>query len=105
VARAGDAAADAPNRFTFMSMSHGPAVEQEPGYEIIVETTKTAPPADDPFCAEMGGAQRLKLSLAGPERSDGAVRVLQDDKRLPRSRACRLGYQVRAIVEYGKGLC
>jgi len=100
----GDADAGAPNRFTFMSMGHGPAVEQEPEYEIVVETTKTAPPADDPFCAELGGAQRLKLSLAGRERSDGAVRVLQDDQRLPRSRACPLGYQVRGIVEYGQGL-
>lgn len=100
----GDAGAKAPARFTFMSMGHGPAVEQEPEYEIVVETTKTAPSADDPFCADMGGAQRLKLSLVGRERSDGAVRVLQDDRRLPKRRACPLGYQVRGVIEYGEGL-
>jgi predicted secreted protein len=99
-----DSASGPPYRFTFTSMGHGPALAEQPEYEVLVEESKTAVPADQPLCADLGGPRLLKLSLVGRERSNGAVLVLQADKRLPKSRACPLGYQVRGVTEYGEGL-
>jgi hypothetical protein len=81
-----DTASGPPYRFTFMSIGQGLAVDEQPGYEVAVEETKTAAPADDPYCGELGGPRLLKVSLVGRERSDGSVLALQEDKKLCKTR-------------------
>ena len=99
-----DTGATEPLRFSFEEPGHGGATEGVPYYEVVLAETKVPAPKDEPFCEEQGGPRLLKLSLVGREETDKSVQVLQEDKRLPKSRACPFGYKVRSLTAYGGGV-
>ena len=53
---------------------------------------------DKPLCKDVGGSDSkgFRLTLT----SDGASRVLHEDKRLPSSRTCPLEYRIHDVVTY-----
>lgn len=92
-------------RFTFPAGDgYGPVNNPHPEYEIRVEATKGVAAPDAAYCTDIGGPQLLKLSIVGGDGTDGKARVLQQDERLPASRACPADYQVRRITAYKDGL-
>lgn len=99
-----DAGPAEPLRFSFEEPGHGGSTEGVPYYEVILAETKAPAPKDEPFCEEQGGPRLLKLSLVGREETDKSVQVLQEDNRLPKSRACPFGYRVRRLTAYGGGV-
>jgi len=72
-------------------------------YEVRLETTVTTPAIKD-MPTDFGPAKMLKLSIAGLEEASGTVQVLQQDKRLPKSRAYPLSYQVRRVTSCKDGI-
>ncbi|MBU1105727.1 MAG: DUF2259 domain-containing protein [Candidatus Riflebacteria bacterium] len=72
-------------------------------YKVILDTTETKPALKD-IPTDFGPAKMLKLSIAGIEEASGTVQILQEDKRLPKSRAYPLEYSVRQVTTFKDGL-
>lgn len=92
------------NIFAFEARAEGGASGTIPTYEVKVETTKTKPATKDSAPGDYGPALLLKLSIVGREEAKGTVQILQEDKRLPKSRAYPLAYSVRRVTAYQEGL-
>jgi len=91
------------NVFSVESRVEGGASGAVTKFEVKAETTKTEPAVKD-IPAEFGPAQLLKLSIVGLEEAKGTVQVLQEDKRLPKSRAYPLAYTIRRVTAFKDGL-
>lgn len=89
--------------FSFEAMPEGGASGIAPTFEVRVETTKTESAAKD-IPTEFGPALLLKLSVMGQGDAKDRVQVLQEDKRLPKSRAHPLAYTVRRVTAFKDGL-
>lgn len=92
------------NLFAFDSIIEGGASGAVAKYEALVETTKTEPNAKAGMPGDFGPALMLKLSIVGRDEASGSVQVLQEDKKLPKSRAYPLSYAVRRVTTYKEGL-
>lgn len=96
------------SNFTNSLFSVSPAIEGGASgiaekYEVRLETTDTTPAIKD-MPTDFGPAKMLKLSIAGIEEASGTLQILQEDKRLPKSRAYPLAYQVRRVTTCKDGI-
>ena len=87
------------NIFALNDWSMAGSAAGYPRYSLLIEE-KAVSPGDDGWCTDMGGAKLLKLSLASLDTSRKLSRVLQEDRELPRSRACTLGYSVSRVTKF-----
>lgn len=71
-------------------------------YEVRLDAIETEPAIDFPI--DFGPAKMLKLSIAGLEEASGTVQILQEDKRLPKSRAYPLDYSIRRVTTFKDSL-
>lgn len=89
--------------FSFEHWAEGGASSTAPRYGLVLEQ-KNAPNNswEGLACSDYGmrDAQMIKLSLVGGENTDGSTQVLQEDTRLPKTRACSNGYEVRRVTAY-----
>lgn len=91
------------NVFSFNAMIDGDVCCTATQYEIILDTTETEPALE--YIPEgFGPAKMLKLSIAGLKEASGTVQILQEDKKLPKSRAYPLAYTVRRVTTFKDGL-
>ena len=91
------------NVFSFEPAIDGGASGIAAKYEVRLETTDTTPASKD-IPTEFGPAKMLKLSIAGLDDASGTVQILQQDKRLPKSRAYPLAYQIRRVTTCKDGI-
>lgn len=88
--------------FSLEARVEGGASGVSPKFGVLIETTKTEPALQD-MPTDFGPAQLLKLSLMSLEEPRTRL-VLQEDKRLPKSRAYPLSYTVRRVTAFREGL-
>lgn len=67
-------------------------------YEVKLDAIETQPALDYPI--DFGPAKMLKLSIIGMGEASGTVQILQEDKRLPKSRPYPLNYSVRRVTAF-----
>jgi predicted secreted protein len=88
--------------FSYDFWAEGGASLTIPKYELLVETVDGEDTTEGQWCTELLGErpQMLKLTLQGREGTDETRLVLQEDRRLPRSRSCVNAYSVRRVTEF-----
>lgn len=91
------------NVFSFNAVIQGDSFGNNTRYEVLLDATE-AEPADKDIPTDFGPAKKLKLSIAGLGEASATVQILQEDKKLPKSRAYPLAYSVRRVTAFKDGL-